>query len=114
VRLIAGSRNQFTPASRVYREHALAITTDLARRYVGHPAVRMWHVGNEYGQIDFGDEAAREFRLWLRARYGTIDALNEAWSTFVWSQRYQDFDEVLPPRRMPYVVNPAQSLDFRR
>src|SRR6187402_2933425 len=27
VRLVAGSRNQFTPASRVYREHALSIAT---------------------------------------------------------------------------------------
>lgn len=114
VRLSAGSRNQFTPASRVYRERALAIATALAARYATHPAVRMWHVGNEFGQIDFGDEAAREFRLWLRDRYRTIDALNDAWGTLVWAQRYRDFDEIVPPRRMPYLVNPAQSLDFRR
>jgi len=114
VRLAAGSRNQFSPASRIYREHARAITRDLAARYARHPAVRMWHVGNEYGQIDFGDEAAREFRRWLQARYGTIDALNEAWGTSVWAQRYAGFDEILPPRRMPYLVNPAQSLDFQR
>lgn len=114
VRLAAGSRNQFTPASRVYREHALSIATAMAERYAAHPAVRMWHVGNEFGQIDFGDEAAREFRLWLVERYGTIDALNDAWGTLVWSQRYRDFDEIVPPRRMPYLVNPAQSLDFRR
>ncbi|MFB7250975.1 beta-galactosidase [Microbacterium sp. NPDC056234] len=114
VRLIPGSRNQFSPASRVYREHAAAITRDLAERYAQHPAVRMWHVGNEYGQVDHGDEAAREFRLWLRRRHGTIDALNDAWGTAFWSQRYADFDEILPPRRMPYLVNPTQSLDFRR
>ncbi|KQP68459.1 beta-galactosidase [Microbacterium sp. Leaf288] len=114
VRLAAGSRNQFTPASRVYRDRALAIATALAERYAAHPAVRMWHVGNEFGQIDFGDEAAREFRLWLRERYGSIDALNEAWGTLVWAQGYRDFDEILPPRRMPYLVNPAQSLDFHR
>ena len=114
VRLIAGARNQFTPASQVYRQHALSITTELAERYAGHPAVRMWHVGNEYGQVDFGDESAREFRDWLRARYGTIETLNDAWGTTVWAQRYRDFEEVLPPRRMPYLVNPAQSLDFRR
>lgn len=114
VRLVAGSRNQFPPASRVYREHARSIASALAERYVSHPAVRMWHVGNEFGQIDFGDEAAREFRLWLRDRYGTIDAVNDAWGTLVWAQRYQDFDEIVPPRRMPYLVNPAQSLDFRR
>ncbi|WP_243230291.1 beta-galactosidase [Microbacterium sp. CIAB417] len=114
VRLIAGSRNQFSPASRVYREHAAALTRDLAERYAQHPAVRMWHVGNEYGQIDHGDEAAREFRRWLRDRYGTIAALNEAWGTAFWSQRYAEFEEILPPRRMPYLVNPTQSLDFRR
>lgn len=114
VRLIAGSRNQFSPASEVYRAHARAITRDLAERYAGHPAVRMWHVGNEFGQLDHGDEAAREFRRWLRETYGTIDALNAAWATAFWAQRYGSFDEILPPRRMPYLVNPAQALDFRR
>lgn len=113
VRLAAGSRNQFSPSSRVYREHALTLTRDLAARYAAHPAVRMWHVGNEYGQVDHGDEAAREFRLWLRERYGTIDALNEAWGTAFWSQRYAAFDEILPPRRAPYLINPTQSVDFR-
>lgn len=114
VRLIAGARNQFSPASRTYREHALAITRDLAERYAQHPAVRMWHIGNEYGQVDHGDEAAREFRRWLTERYGDIETLNAAWNTAFWSQRYDSFDEILPPRRMPYLVNPAQSLDFRR
>ncbi|MGN8025332.1 beta-galactosidase [Microbacterium sp. 22242] len=114
VRLIPGSRNQFSPASTVYREHALAITRDLAARYAGHPAVRMWHVGNEYGQVDFGDEAAREFRRWLQERYGSVDALNTAWGTTFWSQHYASFEEILPPRRAPYLINPTQSLDFRR
>lgn len=113
VRLAAGSRNQFSPSSRVYREHALAITRDLAARYASHPAIRMWHVGNEYGQLDHGDEAAREFRLWLQARYGTIDALNDAWGTAFWSQHYASFEEILPPRRAPYLINPTQSVDFR-
>lgn len=114
VRLVAGSRNQFSPASRIYRDHALAITRDLADRYAGHPAVKMWHIGNEFGQIDFGDESADAFRQWLQDRYGTVDALNDAWGTAVWSQRYGSFDEVVPPRRRPYLVNPGQSLDFRR
>lgn len=114
VRLSAGSRNQFAPSSRAYREAALAIARDLAARYTAHPAVRMWHVGNEYGQIDFGDEAARAFRDWLRERYGSIAALNEAWDTRVWSQGYRDFDDIVPPRRAPYLLNPALSLDFHR
>jgi beta-galactosidase len=114
VRLVAGSRNHFSPASQVYRDAALAITRDLAERYVAHPAVRMWHVGNELGQVCYGDEAAERFRAWLRARYGDIDGLNEAWGTAFWSQHYASFDEILPPRRMPYHPNPTQSLDWRR
>jgi beta-galactosidase len=114
VRLVAGSRNHFSPASQVYRDAALAITRDLAERYVTHPAIRMWHVGNELGQVCYGDEAAVRFRAWLRARYGDIDGLNEAWGTTFWSQHYASFDEILPPRRMPYHPNPTQSLDWRR
>ncbi|MGO8608996.1 beta-galactosidase, partial [Rhizobium johnstonii] len=37
-----------------------------------------------------------------------------AWATTFWSQRYSSFDEILPPRRMPYHVNPTQLLDYRR
>lgn len=114
VRLVAGSRNHYSASSATYRRHAAAITRDLAERYARHPAVRMWHVGNEYGTADYGDEAAREFRRWLRERYGTVDALNEAWGTAFWSQRYRSIDDVLPPRRTTYLVNPTQSLDFRR
>ncbi|ANC32956.1 beta-galactosidase [Isoptericola dokdonensis] len=114
VRLVAGSRNHFSPASQVYRDHALAITRDLVARYAGHPAVRMWHVGNELGQVCFGDESAARFRDWLRARYGTVERLNAAWGTAFWSQAYGSFDEILPPRRMVYHVNPTQALDFRR
>lgn len=114
VRLVAGSRNQFSPASRVYREHALAITDALVARYADHPAVRMWHVGNEFGQVCYGDESAGAFRAWLQRRHGTIDALNEAWGTTVWSQHYADWSEVVPPRRTVYHVNPSQALDWRR
>ena len=46
-----------------------------------HPAVTLWHVGNEYGchlRADYSDAARDAYRGWLRARYGTIAALNEA------------------------------------
>ncbi|MEP7764063.1 beta-galactosidase [Sanguibacter sp. 25GB23B1] len=114
VRLAYGSRNQFSPASAVYRRFAREITRDLAERYATHPAVRMWHVGNELGQVCRSDESAQAFRAWLRARYGTLDDLNEAWGTTFWSQRYDEWDEIIPPRRAPYLINPTQELDFRR
>ncbi|MDT0269301.1 beta-galactosidase [Streptomyces sp. DSM 44915] len=109
-----GARNQFCASSPVYREHAAAITTDLAARYGQHPALRLWHINNEYGTVCYCDETAAHFRRWLAARYGDLDALNEAWGTAFWSQRYDDWSEVIPPRRAQYLINPTQSLDFRR
>ncbi|WP_231619112.1 beta-galactosidase [Nonomuraea sp. SBT364] len=113
-RLWYGARNQFCASSPVYRERALALVTDLADRYAGHPALAMWHVGNEYGQFCHCDDAAAAFRAWLRERYGDLDALNEAWGTTFWSQRYSEWDEIITPRRAPYIINPSQQLDYRR
>ncbi|MFE5339909.1 beta-galactosidase [Isoptericola sp. NPDC056578] len=109
-----GSRNQFCPSSDAYRTAAAAIAEQVAARYARHPAVRMWHAGNEYGQVCFCDRCAERFRDWLRGRYGTLDDLNAAWATAVWSQEYGDWAEILPPRVAPYHRNPAQELDFRR
>ncbi|MCZ4603765.1 beta-galactosidase [Streptomyces sp. Lzd4kr] len=109
-----GSRQHFSHSSATYRRYAAAITEDLAARYGGHPALRMWHINNEYCTYDWGDEAETAFRGWLRARYRTLDALNRAWGTAFWSQGYGDWQEVLPPRRAHYMKNPTQVLDFRR
>ncbi|MCK9794432.1 beta-galactosidase [Isoptericola sp. 4D.3] len=109
-----GSRNQFCPSSDAYRAAAADIAERLAARYAGHPAVRMWHAGNEYGQFCWCDRCAERFRDWLRDRYGTLETLNAAWATAVWSQGYGDWAEILPPRAAPYHRNPSQELDFRR
>ncbi|MFJ8633036.1 beta-galactosidase [Streptomyces sp. NPDC093568] len=109
-----GSRQHFSHSSATYRRYAAAITEDLAARYGSHPALRMWHINNEYCTYDWGDEAEDAFRGWLQARYGTLDALNEAWGTAFWSQGYGDWYEVLPPRRAHYMKNPTQVLDFKR
>src|SRR5574341_2082309 len=112
-----GGRQAFCPSSPAYLERALALVERLATRYRDHPALAMWHVGNELGCHNahcWCDVSAEAFRRWLRRRYGTVEALNDAWGTAFWSQRYASFDEVLPPRRTLTFGNPTQALDFRR
>ncbi|TKA00485.1 beta-galactosidase [Actinacidiphila oryziradicis] len=109
-----GARNQFCASSPVYRDYARRITEDLAARYGGHPGLRMWHINNEYCTFCYCDETAAHFRRWLRAKYGTLDRLNEAWGTAFWSQRYDSWEELIPPRQAQYMINPAHGLDFRR
>ena len=82
-----------------------------------HPAIEMWHVHNEYAchvPYCYCDHHAKGFRAWLERRYESMDALNEAWGTAFWSQRYGTFAEVVPPRMTPTFINPSQELDYRR
>ncbi|MDN3253474.1 beta-galactosidase [Streptomyces sp. MA25(2023)] len=112
-----GARQHWRPTSPVFREHALRLVRELATRYAGHPALVAWHVNNELGchnVYDYSDDAARAFRVWLRARYATLDALNHAWGTAFWSQRYSDWEQILPPRLAASHPNPTQQLDFKR
>lgn len=117
VRLSPGSRQHYSPSSSTYRRFAERLVRALAERYGDHPALVAWHVNNEYGchvSHSYDDESAAAFRRWLERRYGTIDALNEAWGTAFWSQWFGSFAEILPPRATPTFGNPGHLLDFDR
>lgn len=117
VRLNFGSRGAICHSSQAYRDASSRITEQLARRYAKHPAVVMWHVHNEYGvpvSACYCDGCAAHFRRWLADTYETADAVNDAWGTAFWGQRYASFEEIDPPRTTPTVGNPAQQLDYKR
>ncbi|MFF1879608.1 beta-galactosidase [Leifsonia sp. NPDC058230] len=112
-----GSRGMASPSSPDYARAATRITTELARRYGRHPGLRLWHVHNEYGapiSECYSDDSVRAFRVWLAARYGSLDALNAAWGTAFWGQHYGEWDEIDAPRQTATAINPAQRLDFAR
>jgi beta-galactosidase len=113
----SGGRQAWCPSSPVFREHALRLVEQVAVRYGAHPAVALWHVSNELGchnALCYDDDTAAAFRGWLQARYGSIAALNAAWGTSFWSQRYSDWSEVHTPRLTLSSRNPGQVLDFHR
>ncbi len=104
-RLSYGSRQAYCPSSPIYRSAAARLAERVALRYGEHPALALWHVGNEYGchvARCYCDVSAAAFRAWLRRRYGDdLAALNAAWGTAFWSQRYTDWEQVIPPRATP-------------
>ena len=117
VRLWPGGRQHYCPSSPIYRDATRRLVDALATRYAKHPALVMWHVGNEYAchvPACYCDVSAHAFREWLKQRYGSLEELNRAWGTDFWSQRYSSWEEILPPRRTPTWPNPTQQLDFMR
>lgn len=114
-----GARQHWRPTSPVSREYALKLCRAMAEHYKGNPYVVAWHVSNEYGchnRFDYSEDAEHAFQQWCEERYGTIDAVNDAWGTAFWAQRMNDFSEIVPPRFIGdgNFMNPGKLLDFKR
>ncbi len=113
-----GGRRDVDMDSPIFRHFASAIATEMGKRYGHHPAVIGWQIDNEL----IGPEGAPPeshtlegtfgFRQWLKARYGTIEALNHAWGTKFWSQEYSDWGEVGVPLNPRAVA--GQVIDYSR
>lgn len=114
-----GARQHWRPTSPVFREYALKLCRAMAEHYKSNPYVVAWHVSNEYGchnRFDYSEDAEHAFQQWCEERYGTIDAVNDAWGTAFWAQRMNDFSEIVPPRFIGdgNFMNPGKLLDFKR
>jgi beta-galactosidase len=99
----------------VYREHARRFADALTARYARNPALLAVGYDNEIGDgyMSYSPADRLRFIEWLKARYGTVEALNRAWATQRWSRRLTSFDEVqLPNGDGP--SPPERYLDLRR
>jgi len=113
-----GMRRHYNYSSPRYRELCAVITRQLAEHYKDHPAVIGWQIDNEFNceMASFYAEADHiAFRKWVKEKYVTLDALNQAWGTVFWSQTYTDWEQIHLPRPTPAdSTNPHQVLDEKR
>lgn len=92
-----GHRRHYNYNAPAYRDYTARIVGQLARRYGGHPAIIGWQLDNELNceMNEFYSDADRAaFREYLKARFGTLDALNEAIGARFWNQTYSDWAQV--------------------
>ncbi|MBB6731020.1 beta-galactosidase [Cohnella zeiphila] len=100
-----GQRHNSCPNSPAYRRFAAELVRKTAERYRNHPALAVWHANNEMGCQCYCDTCEREFRSWLKRRYGTLDALNRAWNTRFWGHTFYDWDEIVLPNLLSEHMN---------
>ncbi len=105
-----GGRRQFSYSSPLYRRFCRDIVTRLARRFGHDPDVIGWQIDNEYTNESYDAGTRAQFQRWLQHRFGTLAALNRAWTTAYWSQTYTAWSQI-PLNALP--GNPGLLLAHR-
>ncbi len=113
-RNLHGGRHNHCMTSPVYRAKTRLINEKLAERYKDHPALLIWHISNEYSGECFCELCCAAFRDWLKRKYGTLEALNQAWWTAFWSHTYTDWSQIQPPTEIGETSIHGLTLDWKR
>ncbi len=93
-REVQGRRHNHCLTSPVYRQKIQAINGKLAERYGERESLLLWHISNEFSGYCYCDLCFAAFRDWLKAKYDSLEALNDAyWSRF-WSHTYTEWEQI--------------------
>ena len=93
-----GGRQEVDYSHPAFRFHAERVVRAILGRYADHPAVIGFQVDNEPGIMLFHNHGVFErFVDELRHRYGTVEALNEAWGLVYWSHKLSTWADLWRP-----------------
>lgn len=99
VKMTHGGRRNNCPSNRLYRQYIADIVEVMAREFANDENVVAWQIDNEIETMHANvgctcPDCRRAYQDYLRRRYGTVEALNEAWGAYTWSSDFSSFDEV--------------------
>lgn len=86
-----------------YREACRGLVAALGARFAGHGAVIGWQLDNEIDASsmmgpDHSAAARAAWTAWLRARFGTVERMNERLGLHSWGMMVRSFEAVEQPR----------------
>lgn len=113
-----GMRRHYNYNSPVYQKFCKRIVEKFGEHYARHPSVVGWQIDNEMNcEVDefYSESDTLAFREFLKEKYKTLEALNQAWGAVFWNQEYTGWEEVYVPRTTIHnSTNPHQTLDYIR
>ncbi len=93
-----GRREIYCTNSPDYRREIQTAVEHLAEHYKDNKNIKLWHMANEVGLVCYCDNCAKAYRRYLRKKFGTLDNLNEQWTTAFWGHTYTDWEQIDPPK----------------
>ncbi len=110
-----GVRHNHCLTSPVYREKVRNINRIIAERYKNHPALKMWHISNEYCGECHCELCQEAFRNYVKECYhNDIEELNDKWWNGFWSHRMNDWSQINSPKARGENHVPAMKLCWNR
>jgi beta-galactosidase len=95
-----GMRQNMDTDHAAYRHYCQRIIRRMVSHYADHPAVIGWQIDNETASYGAQNrDVFIGFVDWLKARYGTLEALNHAWLTAYWGQQIYAWADLLQQDR---------------
>lgn len=92
-----GNRVHYCNSSPQYHDFTGKIVHAMAEHYADNPHVIGWQIDNEFGSECYCDLCRSEFHRFLKREYGTLENLNQRWTTAYWSQTYSDWAQIELP-----------------
>jgi beta-galactosidase len=92
-----GMRRHYNYNSPIYIKLTETIVEQLAAHYCSHPAIIGWQIDNELNcevNVFYSEADHIAFRQYMKDKFKTLDALNDAMGTIFWNQTYTSWDEV--------------------
>jgi len=113
-----GQRRHYNYNSPIYKDFTARIVDKIAAHYSSYPSIVGWQIDNELNceiNVFYSEADHKAFRVYLKDKFKTLEALNEAMGTVFWNQTYTDWEEIYLTR--PTVSdsnNPHLSLEEKR
>jgi beta-galactosidase len=105
-----GNRCHYCVNSPEFRIAVRRIVAMMGERFGQNRHVIGWQLDNEYNRVCTCDRCRKLFQAHLAEQFGSLEALNTAWSTAYWSQTYSAWDQIPIPIG-PH--NPGLKLAFK-
>lgn len=95
----------------VFQREALRIDEAMIRYFSGNENIVSWQIDNEVGCHNdcYGEQTMSRFHAYLKEKYKTPQALNEAWGEHFWAFKIERFEDVPLPLENPHI-----QLEYRR
>ena len=108
-----GGRRHCCSNNEHYRKYSARIVEMMAKEFANDENVVGWQIDNEIYTHDNGcfcPVCQNKFKKHLKEKFGTTKELNKRWNLTLFSQEYNDFDEIPAPRNA--WVNPHHRTEW--